>query len=260
MLLKILIVEDEEIIRKGLVHTIDWEAMRCIVIGDAANGKIGLEYIKQYEPDVVLTDIIMPQCNGLDMIEAAKAENHLLFQTIFLTSYAEFDYARKALQLGAFEYLLKPIDEMELAKAIERVWQKHAERNSAIGAKSQMKDEEEILVNWSLYLNEHSLKNSYIVQALYKIRDHYDEKISIESLAEEMDVSASYLSRKFKEVTAHTFVELLSRYRIQKAIGLLRKGTYRMYEISDLTGFNDYKNFCVVFKKYMKCSPKEFVR
>ena len=110
------------------------------------------------------------------------------------------------------------------------------------------------LVDWDVYLNENTLKNSYVTQALYKIRDYYHEKISIDSIAEELDVSASYLSRKFKDATGQTFLEILMRYRIQKAIGLLKKGVYRVYEVSDLTGFSDYKNFCVVFKKYTKTS------
>ena len=73
-------------------------------------------------------------------------------------------------------------------------------------------------------------------------------------------MSASYLSRKFKDATGQTFLEILMRYRIQKAICLLKKGIYRVYEVSDLTGFSDYKNFCVVFKKYTKTSPTEFIK
>lgn len=260
-LLKVLIVEDEEIIRKGLVYTIDWLSMGCMVMGDAANGAAGLELIKKHTPDIVLTDIIMPEVDGLAMIEAAKKLPGQSFQTILLTSYAEFEYARKAVQLGVTEYLLKPVDEEELAKTIKRIQQQYEAKLAYSDAVQLVKQKEnDKLVDWEYYLNDDNLKNSYVTQALYKIRDHYHEKISIESIAEEFDVSASYLSRKFKEATSHTFVELLSKYRIQKAIGLLKKGTYRVYEVSDLTGFNDYKNFCVVFKKYMKNSPKEFMK
>lgn len=258
-LLKVLIVEDEYIIRQGLVHTIDWEALGCRVVGEAANGAAGLELIKQQEPDIVLTDIIMPTLNGLEMIAAANALPGLSFKAILLTSYTEFGYARKALQLGAADYLLKPVDEEELAKSIKKIQGEQADK--ALQAQADAGPKEKIiLVDWQTYLSESNLRNSYVAQALYRIRDHYDEKISIEALADELAVSASYLSRKFKESTAHTFVELLSKYRIQKAIHLLEKGTYRVYEVSDLTGFNDYKNFCVVFKKYMKRSPKEYIK
>ena len=260
-MLKVLIVEDEEIIRRGLVYTIDWLSMNCMVVGAAENGKEGLAMLQQQEIDLVIVDIIMPEMTGIEMLEAAQSLAIKPFRSIILTSYANFDYARKAVHLQVADYLLKPVDEDELKNAINGI-RESLEKNKAystIIALTKKKDIEQ-LVDWDVYLNQDTLKNSYVAQALYKIRDHYDEKISIDSIAEELQVSASYLSRKFKEATAQTFLELLMRYRIQKAICLLKKGIYRVYEVSDLTGFSDYKHFCVVFKKYTKTSPTEFVK
>ncbi|WP_371362577.1 putative response regulatory protein [Sporomusa rhizae] len=260
-MLKVLIVEDEEIIRRGLVYTIDWLSMHCMVIGSAANGKEGLAMLRRYEPDIVLVDILMPEMNGIEMLEAAQSLDIKPFKSIILTSYTNFEFARKAIYLQATDYLLKPVDEDELRNTVDRIRARLEESKaySNIIALTKKNDIEQ-LVDWDVYLNKDNLKNSYVAQALYKIRDHYDEKISIDSIAEELHVSASYLSRKFKEATSHTFLELLMRYRIQKAICLLKKGTYRVYEVSDMTGFSDYKNFCVVFKKYTKTSPTEFMK
>lgn len=260
-MLKVLIVEDEEIIRRGLVYTIDWLSMDCMVVGAAENGKEGLAMLEQYQPDLVIADILMPEMNGIEMLEAASKMKLKPFKSIILTSYANFDYARKAVHLQVTDYLLKPVDEDELKSTIHRI-KKSMEESKDYSTIIALAKKQDIgnLVDWDIYLNENTLKNSYVAQALYKIRDHYCEKISIDSIAEELDVSASYLSRKFKEATAQTFLELLTRYRIQKAIGLLQKGTYRVYEVSDLTGFSDYKNFCLVFKKYTKTSPTEFVK
>ena len=210
---------------------------------------------------MVLADIIMPEMTGIEMLQAAQGLEVKPFKSIILTSYADFEYARQAVQLQVADYLLKPVDEEELKKSIQRIRASLEEKKaySNIVALSKKKDMEH-LVDWDVYLNTDTLKNSYVAQALYKIRDHYSEKISIDSIAEELQVSASYLSRKFKEATSHTFLELLMRYRIQKAIGLLKKGTFRVYEVSDLTGFTDYKHFCVVFKKYTRTSPTEFVK
>ena len=260
-MLKVLIVEDEEIIRRGLVYTLDWLSMNCMVVGAAETGKEGLDMLQTFEPDIVIADIIMPEMSGIEMLEAAQNLKLKPFKSIILTSYANFDYARKALHLQVADYLLKPIDEDELKKAINKI-RNSLEENKAysnIITLAKNKDIEQ-LVDWDVYLNQDTLKNSYVAQALYKIRDHYEEKISIDSIAEELQVSTSYLSRKFKEATAHTFLDLLMRYRIQKAIALLKKGTYRVYEVSDLTGFSDYKHFCVVFKKYTMTSPTEFVK
>lgn len=260
-MLKVLIVEDEEIIRRGLVYTIDWMSMDCMVVGAAENGKEGLAMLQKDEIDLVIADIMMPEMTGIEMLEAAKSMEIKSFKSIILTSYATFDYAHKAVHLQVADYLLKPVDEDELRNAINKIKKSMEEIKvySNLIALTQKRDIGK-LVDWDVYLNENTLKNSYVAQALYKIRDHYHEKISIDSIAEELDVSASYLSRKFKEATAQTFLEILMRYRIQKAIGLLKKRTYRVYEVSDLTGFSDYKHFCVVFKKYTKTSPTEFVK
>lgn len=260
-MLKVLIVEDEDMIRKGLAYTIDWLSMDCMIVGEAENGLIGLELIKKHNPDIVILDIIMPEMNGIEMLEMANKQGLPPFKSIILTSYAEFDYAHKAMKLEVSDYLLKPVDEDELKTTVTRLKKKMQESEVYSNIMELTKKKElDKLVDWDIYLNQDTLKNSYVSQALYKIRDHYQEKISLESLAEELNVSTSYLSRKFKESTSHTFLELLSKYRIQKAISLLKKGTYRVYEVSDLTGFSDYKNFCVVFKKYTQTSPTEFVK
>lgn len=260
-MLKILIVEDEEIIRKGLVYTIDWLSMNCMVVGEAGNGKDGLVLLQKYEPDVVIADIIMPEMNGIEMLKAAQNLEIKPFKSVILTSYADFNYARQAVKLQVADYLLKPVDEDELKKTISCVRNSLEETKaySSLIALTKKNGIDE-LVDWNIYLNKDVLKNRYVSQALYKIRDNYNEKISIESIAEKLQVSASYLSRKFKEITGTTFLELLMRYRIQKAIGLLKQGNYRIYEVSDLTGFTDYKHFCVVFKKFTKTSPSEFVK
>lgn len=261
-MLKVLIVEDEDIIRKGLVYTIDWLAMDCAIVGEAANGREGLRFIREKQPDLVITDIIMPEMGGIEMLEAAEAENAHSFKSMILTSYSEFDYARQAVKLQVSDYLLKPVDEDELIKAVERVKGQISLEGSGHGRAVELADNgiAEEFGEWGPYIDAAKTQNPYVMQVLSKIRDHYHEKISIECIAEELQVSTSYLSRKFREETTQTFLDSLTRYRIRQAIALLKKGTYRVYEISALVGFNDYKHFCMVFKKYTHASPREFVK
>ena len=103
-------------------------------------------------------------------------------------------------------------------------------------------------------------EKGYVSQTISRIRTGYAEKLSIESISDELGVSASYLSRKFKEITGQTFLDFLNRYRVQQAIILLGTGKYRINEISDATGFSDYKHFCSVFKKYTLKSPTKFIK
>ena len=97
-------------------------------------------------------------------------------------------------------------------------------------------------------------------RAIGKIKEHFAEKISIEGISEELGVSASYLSRKFKEVTEQTFLDFLNKYRVQQAVAMLNTRQYRISEISEATGFTDYKHFCSVFKKYTLKSPTKFIK
>ena len=117
---KIIVVDDEQAIREGLTYLIDWESYGYEIIGIAKNGKEGRSLIMELLPDVVITDIKMPQLNGLDMIKEVKKLGHSPY-AIALTGYSEFEYAKRAIQLDFFSYLLKPIDEEELIDLLNKM-------------------------------------------------------------------------------------------------------------------------------------------
>lgn len=258
--LKIAIVEDEEIIRMGLAYTVDWQSMGAQVVGEAADGVEGLEIVAAARPDVVLTDIRMPRMNGLDMAKVLR-EQYPEIKVVFLTSYADFEYAQQAVRLNACDYLLKPVDEGELAKLVGRLHEEKGRQEAAGHGAEKMAGSAgaEGLVDWQELLAHDGL-NVYVRQVLEKIQAEYASRLSIEDCAESMQVSASYLSRKLKEITCHTFGELLARYRLQEALKLLEDGRYRVYEVAEHTGFGEYKNFCQVFKKYLQVSPKRYMQ
>ncbi|MEN6315470.1 MAG: response regulator [Clostridiaceae bacterium] len=260
-MLKVLIVEDEEIIRKGLIHTIDWLKLNCIIVGEASDGLEGLRLIEEKKPDLVIADIKMPVMNGIEMLETALKEHK--FHSIILTSYSEFEYAKQAISLKVFEYLLKPVDEDKLAGIIENV-RREVSQERVMGdiiEKTRTGTGNELnLVDLDIYIFTGSKVNYYVSEALKQIRLNYHGKISIESIAAALGVSPSYLSRKFRDTTSQTFLDILNKYRVQKAIELLNTGKYRVYEISEMTGFSEYKHFCNVFKKYTHTSPTELVK
>lgn len=257
---KLIIIEDEEIIRKGLVHTIDWLSMGFIVTGEAENGEDGLKLIRELEPDLVITDIKMPFMNGLEMLKVARNTN--TFESIILTSYSEFDYAKKAISIGVSDYILKPINEKELFDIVSRIKIKIDERKLYEDIKCYAENKEKIeLTNLKIYFDSKEV-NSYVKYAINKIKEEYSERLSIEGLADELGISPSYLSRKFKKETSYTFLEILNKYRVQKAVEIMmkEKDKYRVYEIADIVGFGEYKNFCTVFKKYTNFTPKDFMK
>ena len=251
---RVLIAEDEDIIRKGIAYTMDWVSMGCTIIGEAANGKEGVDKIKELSPDIVLADIMMPMMDGIEMIR--QGQEIADFKAIIMTSYADFEYAKKAIDLGVSAYLMKPVDEEELKKSINKIITEIEKDNQLRQLTSKMKNADDID---ALFIKSEG-DNDYIQKVLMETKERYAEKISMETFSEELGVSGSYLSRKFKEATGQTYLDFLNKYRVQQAIKLLETGTYKVYEVSEMTGFSDYKYFSTVFKKYTDRSPSDFVK
>ncbi|MCF0130292.1 MAG: response regulator [Pseudobutyrivibrio sp.] len=253
-MLKVLIVEDEDIIRKGLAYTMDWMSMGCVIVGEASNGKEGIEKILEFEPNIVLVDIMMPYIDGMEMIR--RTIDKVPYKSVILTSYAEFSYAQEAIGLKVSDYLLKPVDQDELRKVIARI-SSEIEKDQEV---EKLYEKSNMGMNMAQFYTSASNESPYITQMLMITEQRFAEKISIESIASELGVSASYLSRKFKNTTGLTYLDFLNKYRVQQAIKLLQQGKYKIYEVSDMTGFTDYKHFNAVFKRYTNLSPSDFMR
>ncbi len=116
---KLIIADDEAVIRKGLKILTDWEQMDIEIIGEASDGKQLYSLIEEKKPDLVLTDIRMPDMSGLDVIQkCAEMDNPPRF--IFISGYEEFSYAKDAVRFGAVDYLLKPVAEEDLQNAMKK--------------------------------------------------------------------------------------------------------------------------------------------
>jgi two-component system response regulator YesN len=104
---KILIVDDESLLRQGFIHMTDWSQHGFQIIGEAANGKEALEMMARQSPDIVVTDIKMPVMDGIELTRVIKSD-YPRIQVLILSSYDDFEYVRETLRLGAFDYILKP--------------------------------------------------------------------------------------------------------------------------------------------------------
>lgn len=251
---KVVIVEDEEFIRKGMVLATPWSKFNCEVIGEAKNGVEGLELIKKIKPDIVITDVKMPIMDGIIMIKELK--NYVDSEYIIISGYDDFKYAQQAIKLGVKDYLLKPIDDNEfyntLNKVIDIVKQKK-EKMRISNSKAKVE-----LFNEYTYEKGYDSREKYIIKAVEYIKNNYNQEIVIKEVAESLFISESYLSRLFKKYTGYTFVEYLTNYRVKKAIELLKDHTIKVYEVAEKVGYNDSKYFSVIFKKYMGVTPIEF--
>jgi two-component system, response regulator YesN len=121
--LRVIIVDDEPIIVRGLENLYDWGGNGFEVVGKALNGQAGMELARQLKPDIVLTDIRMPKHTGLELISALKLEMPEI-QFIIVSGYDDFSYCQEALRLGASDYILKPVDYKQLGEKLNLVKEK----------------------------------------------------------------------------------------------------------------------------------------
>lgn len=116
---KLLLVDDEAIIREGIRTMVDWEALDIVLTASCANAFAALDSMTDDMPDILMTDVRMPGMSGLELTERAL-QLHPQLQTLILSGYSEFDYARQAMKWGVKEYLLKPCSREEMEEALTR--------------------------------------------------------------------------------------------------------------------------------------------
>ena len=247
-MIKVLIVDDEAIVRKGIVLEVDWQALGCIVVGEAANGMEGLEAVHKYDPDVIVTDIRMPKMDGIQMVKALRSEGNQV-GVIFLSAYSDFSYAQSAIKLYATDYILKPYEDGELEQAVTRLIQKR---------EAKLK-KSETLMNGHDFMLRKGYKSKYVMEAVDYIANHYNDfDMSVGTIAQSIGISEGHLSHTFKKETDYTIMAYLTQYRIHKAMKLLSDCRYKVYEVAELVGYHDVTYFSTTFKKQVGVSPSEY--
>lgn len=120
-LCKVLIVDDEYIIRQGIEYMLDWEKEGFCLVGEASNGEEALQKIEELHPNIVLSDIVMPKVDGIDLTRQIQ-QRYSDIRVIILSSYSDFDYVKNTFQHGAVDYILKPtLNPVELLHALKKV-------------------------------------------------------------------------------------------------------------------------------------------
>ena len=127
--LTVFLVDDEKLIRSGMKKLLPWESLGFRLVGEAENGRQALPLIQELTPDLVITDLKMPFCDGITLTGEIK-QRLPRTEVIILTGYDEFDYARQAIRMGVFDFLLKPISPEELQASLMRLQQKRSARET----------------------------------------------------------------------------------------------------------------------------------
>jgi two-component system response regulator YesN len=124
---KVMLIDDQKRIIRGLKDIIDWEKMNCTIVGEAYNGEAGIDTVVETCPDIIITDIRMPKMDGLQMITELKKKGYEA-EYIILSGYSEFEFAKKGMSLGVSFYILKPVEEKELEECVLKICNKLSEQ------------------------------------------------------------------------------------------------------------------------------------
>lgn len=248
----VLLVEDEEVIRKGICYSVPWEEFGCRVIGEAENGEEGCRMIEELRPDIVITDINTPVMDGLTMIARTKAKFD--YAALILTGYSDFEYAKEAIRQGVTGYVLKPLNIREMKEALELA----VLESKNIHYLRERNEKSEELSGITLIEKEKEYKDTVVRQILEYITQNYQQKVMLSDLEKELHYTERYINQQFRKYVGTTVIEYLNRYRIQKALELLRTGDMPVSEIGWECGIGEYKYFNHVFKKYVGCSAREY--
>jgi two-component system, response regulator YesN len=247
LLYKLLIADDEFEIRNGLSSYFPWEQIGFEIVHLAENGLEVLQYIAEHEVDVILCDIRMPVLTGIDVARELFNQKSTIF-IIFLSGYREFEYAQQALVYGVKNYIVKPTKYNELVSVFQAVKEELDQKSTQL----PKLDLEVMLPTKPIAVTEKiidTIKNH--------IELHY-QNATLESASRLVHMNPYYVSKYFKQKTGENFSDYLIRIKMEKAAELLMDFNNKTYEISEMVGYSNAKNFTRTFRKYFGKSPREY--
>ena len=239
--LRVLLVDDEIMIREGFKRLFDWQAHDCEVVGEAGDGMEALAKIDALRPDIVIMDINIPIMNGLKVIQLSRMKNpNTAF--VIVSGYDDFSYCREALRLQITDYILKPVNYEEFGGCIDNLKISLFEHRVSAAAEPE-KQEERTITGITRYL-----------------QDHLAEEISLSVLAEQFHLNPQYISQLFKSEIGVNFLAYLTNIRMEKAKKLLLSTSLSIAEVAEQSGYGDYRVFTKVFKKSEGITPSQYRR
>lgn len=238
---RLVIVDDEFEIRNGLSRYFPWESVGFVVSAVFENAAGALEYLSRNPVDVVLTDIEMPKMSGIELARVIH-EQRLPVKVIFLSAYKKFEYARDAISYKVVHYITKPTVHSEIFEVFCSVKKElDTERNTAKVSESPTEGYYENLIEQIKGAMVKNLKSATLI-----------------SVAEQVGRSPSSVSRLFMEATGMNFTDYLTELRMEKANQLLDCIEYKIYEVSELVGYTNPKNFARAYKKHFGNTPRDY--
>ena len=242
-MIRIYLVDDETWVIIGLKKLIEKSGMPFTVIGEADNGITAWEDIKRLKPDILLANIRMPGMSGLELLNALASDEAVSTRAVLISGYAEFEYAQKALRLGAYDYLLKPVKPQDLYNVLKKlsdeILQEERQQTPPVP-------------------DGPPVSPTVMQKILNEMQTGFTRDLSLTSLSERYGISSGHLSLLIKQELGLSFTEYMTSRRIQKAKELLADESRSIEEVANAAGYHDYFYFTKIFKKITGISPSKY--
>ena len=236
---KVIVADDEKLIANNIARRIEESNGAFRVISRAGTGTEALEQVREMLPDVVFSDIKMPEMDGIELI-ARLRETQPDILCVIISGYSDFDYMKAAIQNSAVDYLLKPVNPEELKRLLQRLEAKLLAREQQIAPRKEY-DAASLAESIRIYLQE-----------------NYAEQVDFSALAASLAVSAPYLSKIFHEQTGSSPSRYLTDLRMRQAKKYLMDTDLTVREIAARVGYPDPFHFSRSFKNAVGISPAQY--
>jgi Signal transduction histidine kinase len=250
--ISILVIEDNIELRHFILNVLKDEYQ----VFEAENGKIGLQVCSSQLPDIVISDIMMPEMTGIEYLKAAKSDNNIChIPVILLSAKSALDNIINGLEYGADDYITKPFCVSFLkAKITALIKRRQTLYKYYVQQQNISLTEKSTSSSQMTRFDEEFMRK--VVQSTEENLDNADFKIDV--LADSMNMSRAVFYRKFKSIIGISPIEFVIKKRIKRAEQLIQSEEYSISEIAYMSGFASPQYFNRVFKGIMGCTPKEF--
>lgn len=246
---KVIIVEDDKNLCFLYSKMKVWNECGFRISNVVYNGREALEQLETNRYDVVITDIRMPDMDGITLLQKIK-EKKIPILTVLVSSHDEFEYARQGILLGAFDFLVKPIHKEELRNMLKRVKEElDCKRKQYIDSDFMQR----LIKNLQL-----NTKDDFVIKLCATCMEWIEDDVTMDDFAQEMKLSKDYFGKMVKQHFNLSFKEVLNSIKMEYAKKLMEEENMKNYEISNLLGYSTPDYFAKKFKEYTGTTPSKY--
>jgi two-component system response regulator YesN len=256
-MIKVMVVDDDHLVRKGFITMMPWREHHLEVVGEAGNGKKALEFLESNQVDLLITDLAMPVMSGIDLMRSVK-EKYKDISMVVLTFHQDFELIQEALRLGALDYITKvELEHEHMDEVLRRIVNKMEEQN--------MRSRETHVQH--LHLTTHADQdegpyspevNASVWKAVDIILSEFQHDLLLPDIAKRVNMSRSYFSRCFRDVAGKTFNDYIREVRVNHAKAMLTQTNKSIGWVATQAGYPNEKYFSKVFRELTGMLPGEF--